>query len=616
MINALQLVIIPPVLWAICYMFGSMLDFKSEKNTGERIVVGLIIIMALFQAVALPFMYYETSVSPLYMICIGFCIAVIVAYIVLFVKNKEWCNIKRKLLVLCHSASKKKILIWGGLIALILFQVFYVIYYQHADEDDSYYIAQINTVLETNRLMDIEPTTGIDSFKQLATYKLIGHEVLLSLIAKFFHANAAFLCHMVMPIVMIPIHYLIVYELAKVIKPKYKEIFFLLCLFVNAFSAFSGATSSAFLFYRIWQGKAVLVSILLPFMMLEFLKIYQERNVSYKKLMVLIAVLWAGFFTTTVGLYLIPIIYFVYTAAYFFSFKDFKNSFKLCIPVLLSLPFVFVKFTTFLSQDYFNGMDTYEVAVTYGSALFEKLLYNDKGWIWVIFFVFSNIYIWKKGTQIEKMISTYASIILFLTFANPLLMDIVVKYVTGESVYWRIFWLFQFRYIVVIAMIIYISEEPRRKLMSTLVMLFLIAGSGEYFFQDTHFHDRGNRYKISDRAVWISDEIIAENDDENNYLLIPGYYSWEIRQYTGKVRLVWGRYAHHFYSEEDFAALEVLYHQLYESKAWNSNRLDEQLEYFHVNYVYLDKEALESNKLPEDFELVFEKDDYVLYKVN
>ena len=62
---------------------------------------------------------------------------------------------------------------------LIAFQLFYVLYYQHSDADDSYYVAQISTIIDTNYLMDIEPTTGIDAFEQLPTYKLIGHEVLL-----------------------------------------------------------------------------------------------------------------------------------------------------------------------------------------------------------------------------------------------------------------------------------------------------------------------------------------------------------------------------------------------------------------------------------------------------
>ena len=112
----------------------------------------------------------------------------------------------------------------------------------------------------------------------------------------------------------------------------------------------------------------------------------------------------------------------------------------------------------------------------------------------------------------------------------------------GEDVYYRLFWLLNFRYIVVIAMLIYISEEVRRKFVSVLLMVFLIAGSGEYILQPPHFIDRQNRYKLSDRVIWISDEIIEENDPEDNYLLMPDKYSWEVRQYTGKIRMVWGRY--------------------------------------------------------------------------
>ena len=159
---------------------------------------------------------------------------------------------------------------WAFIIGLIFYQVFYVVYFQHADSDDSYYLAQINTIVETDYLMNIEPTTGIDVFKQIATYKLIGHEVMLSMIAKMFNVNVAFLSHMIMPIKMIPLHYIVVYELGKIIKYEYKRLFLFFSVIINMFSAFSGAASPAWLLLRIWQGKAVIVSILLPMLLLEF----------------------------------------------------------------------------------------------------------------------------------------------------------------------------------------------------------------------------------------------------------------------------------------------------------------------------------------------------------
>ena len=147
-------------------------------------------------------------------------------------------------------------------------------------------------------------------------------------------------------------------------------------------------------------------------------------------------------------------------------------------------------------------------------------------------------------------------------------------------------------------------------------MILIITGTGDYVFKEPRYTDRVNRYKISDKAVWISEEIIEENDDENNYLLIPDPYSYEVRQYTGSVRLVWGRYVKSFYNESDYMLLETIYSLLYEDKEWNTEWMEEKLRYLHVNYVFLYKDSLKNNEVPDNFEEIFQKDDYVLFKLN
>ena len=619
MLDAVKLILIPLFMCLVCYMFGTILSLKIKNGIGDRIALGFLGVITLFQIVALPFMYYESRVTWLYRICIGFVVMLVVVYIGYVLRSGGWRNNRYEISCFYKKQTRKEMIFWAFIIGLIFYQVFYVVYFQHADSDDSYYLAQINTIVETDYLMNIEPTTGIDVFKQIATYKLIGHEVMLSMIAKMFNVNVAYLSHMIMPMFMIPLHYIVVYELGKIIKYEYKRLFLFFSVIINMFSAFSGAASPAWLLLRIWQGKAVLVSILLPMLLLEFVKVYKEKKVSLRSLVIMTSMLWAGFYASTVGLFLVPIAYFAYTVTYFFTYKDWKNSFKLCIPVFLSLPYVFVKLISFLSQSYFKGISDTKVIFTYRDIFFSKYLSKEYGvngnYVLAAMLLFAIIYIWKKGTKVEKMVFVYMPIVLFLTFLNPILKPFVGTYLMGEDVYYRLFWLLNFRYIVVIAMLIYISEEVRRKFVSVLLMVFLIAGSGEYILQPPHFIDRQNRYKLSDRVIWISDEIIEENDPEDNYLLMPDKYSWEVRQYTGKIRMVWGRYVHHFYSEEDYSKLEKLYNHLYSDKSWDLKWLQEELEYFHVNYLYIDKKAIQNNQVSSDWEVILEEDDYTVFKI-
>lgn len=618
MLDAVKLILIPLFMYAVCYMLGTMLSAKSKNGIGERIALGFLGVITLFQIVALPFMYFESSVTWLYRICIGFVIVLVIGYGGYVLKTSAWKNRQ------CQKSFLKKqtrgeLLFWSIALGIIAFQVFYVVYFQYSNYDDSYYIAQINTIVETNRLLNIEPTTGIDAFNQLATYKLIGHEVLLSMIVKMFNVNAAFLSHMIMPLFMIPLHYIVVYQLAKEIKYEYRNLFFLFSTIINIFSGFSGSAAPAWLLLRIWQGKAVLVSILLPMLLLEFVKIYRERKVSTRSLIVMTSMLWAGFYASTVGLFLVPIAYFAYTVTFFFTYKDWKNSFKLCIPVFLSLPYVFVKMVLFFSKNYFEGTGNVEATYTYRDIFFSKYLsnngYDGKGnYVLAAFLLFAIIYIWKKGTKVEKMISVYMPTVLFLTFLNPLFKPMIGSFL-GEDVYYRLFWLLNFRYIVVIAMLLYVAEEINRKCISVLVMILLIAGTGEYLLQTPRFVERKNRYKLSNRVIWISDEIIAENDPENNYLLMPDKYSWEVREYTGKIRMVWGRYTNHFYKENEFEKLENLYNELYIDKKWDSDKLEDKLNDFHVNYLYLEDEAIEENGIPSEWEIILKREGFTVYKI-
>lgn len=621
MISVLGLLIIPPVLWLICYMLGSILFLKEKSSFSEKLGIGFLTILALFQIVALPFMYYETNFFSLYILCIFTALLLCVIFVVLLIKKQIVIPIISELKELKKKCTVKKILIWCSIVGLIVLHIFLILYFQHSDPDDAYYLAQTNTILDTNYILNVEPSTGIENFEGMATtpaYKLVGYEVLIAVIAKVFHVNVAFLCHMIFPLFLIPIHYVIVYELAKLIDINNKDIFLLLCIFVNLFSSWSGASASTFLSYKIWQGKAVLVSLILPALLIIFWKIYQEKRLSNKNLFILIVILWAGFCSTSVGLYLIPIAYFAYTVSFLFTYKDIKNSFRLCIPIIICLPFVIVKLKVLLAQSFLSNVDKLG-ASSYFSSLFSKYLKglqsSEPNYMFAVFFIIAIIYIWKQGNKIEKMVCVYSPIVLFLTFINPVFFPIVSNYITGNAVYWRLFWLPQFRYIVVIALILYISKDYERKAASILITILLISGSGGFLFKEPYFHERTNRYKLSDRVVWIADKIIAENDKNNNYLLIPGYYSYEVRQYTGKVRLVWGRYADSCYEEEDYKLLELLYNQLYELKVWNPEVLKKRLEYFHVNYVYIPDDALHYNEVPENLEKFYKKDEYTVFKV-
>ena len=73
--------------------------------------------------------------------------------------------------------------------------------------------------------------------------------------------------------------------------------------------------------------------------------------------------------------------------------------------------------------------------------LIDKYLNNHT--ILLIGFILAVLIIINIANQQTKSIVVYPIIALTLTFANPYAIYFVAKYITGTSVYWRMFWLYE-----------------------------------------------------------------------------------------------------------------------------------------------------------------------------
>lgn len=75
---------------------------------------------------------------------------------------------------------KREILIWVIALGTIMVQIVGYIVLQHLDADDSFFVAEISTILQTNYINKIDCTTGIQNYIFDQQYKLVGWEVFLS----------------------------------------------------------------------------------------------------------------------------------------------------------------------------------------------------------------------------------------------------------------------------------------------------------------------------------------------------------------------------------------------------------------------------------------------------
>ena len=120
-----------------------------------------------------------------------------------------------------NAIQKDKVWLGLSIVFIIAFQIFYVVYYQHTDIDDSYYLAQINTIIHTNKISAIDPASGIAELNFNPQYKMVSYEVLMSFIVRLFHVNTAFFMHTILPVFLIPVHYIVIYQIGKFISQRY-----------------------------------------------------------------------------------------------------------------------------------------------------------------------------------------------------------------------------------------------------------------------------------------------------------------------------------------------------------------------------------------------------------
>lgn len=626
------LFLIPTILIIVCLTAGYSIlyIFKKRQNFSKALIVGYIFCTAIFQVISMPFMFFQMKFTPLF--C-GYIVIILLicgyAFYIFFIKAAGIEAIKKELSG--TVSEKEKLIAWCLVLVGVVGQVLYVVVKQHTDIDDSYYIAMVNTIIDTDRVHSIDPASGLAQFGFSSQYKLVSYEVLLSVIVRFFGVNAAYFSHTILPVFLVPLHYLIIINIAKMLDEKTAPYFVLLYEMTNIYSGYSGYSQGAFLLYRIWQGKAVMINIVIPILILVFLWLYNsKRRIGKSEIVCITGVLVSGLHTTTVAVYLIPIAYFGLVVSYLFMHRKWLDTFKLCIPIVFIIPYVVLKLIVLRFDAIQSAVDTIESVTTDAGSLSYIYELIDKymaGNIWMLaLLVLACIYILICGSKKEKGVIALPALVLLVTFCNPFLMTLVAQNVTGSPVYWRLFWLLEIPLILVSAIVLLVKRVKVKDMygMMPAVGVAVIVISGSYIFTESGFVDRENRYKLDGRSVAISDMVLADSEktsyDSEVVLLLPVDLSYSVREYTGRISLLLNRYtSEELYQNvgkrEDYERLNDLGQVLWTEQKWDSKELEKEMEYFDVDYLVLYTQSLEESVIPDSLTEIGTCNEFTIYRV-
>lgn len=298
------------LLFVLLPVFSGMLFYKNRHTLINSYIYGWMLMLAVFEVLAVPLVFLKASLKELTMIWGAIVILLGVAGL--------YCG--RSI----FSEWEKARIQWnfqkGIFILLCFIQIFLVVILQHSDADDNYFIGIANTSLSTDTLLRYDAYTGMPAESFPLRYVFSPFPLFWACVSRITGIHPAILAHTIFPVILILIAYLIIYEISvEIFKEPQKSLLFCNIMAVLVlFGNYSIYTVSSFMLFRIWQGKAIVASIILPLLVLWFIN---EEKRGIKEFIMLLVIVLAGCGVSSMGIVLQLLLLFAYGVVSIFRKK-------------------------------------------------------------------------------------------------------------------------------------------------------------------------------------------------------------------------------------------------------------------------------------------------------
>lgn len=172
---------------------------------------------------------------------------------------------------------------WLLFFLLLGFQLYKAAAYASFDGDDAYYVVESLIAQEADVMYRILPltggSTGLDVRHAMAVFPMW-----VAFISVRAGLHATIVSHVVMPLLLIPLTYLLYYEIGRALfgkaLPRSVElpVFLIIMAFFQIFGNVSIYTNETFFLTRTWQGKALVGALVIPALFWVFLLIYDKNG--------------------------------------------------------------------------------------------------------------------------------------------------------------------------------------------------------------------------------------------------------------------------------------------------------------------------------------------------
>ena len=249
---------------------------KENRSIGVSYIAGFLMLLAAFQLIAVPIVFTDPwgfgNIVKIFTVTVtlftGF--GVIQS---LHLWRAEGDIFKERKPFAAKSKTEK--IQWGIVFILIAFQLFMAVTHASFDGDDAYYVVQSVITDETDTLYRILPYTGLSTNLDMR-HSMAVFPLWIAYIARMTGIHATIVSHTILPMVLIPLTYLIYYEIGKkLFKDKKEQLpsYMIFICMLQIFGNVSIYNNATFFLMRTWQGKSMLANVVIPgiFMILLWL---------------------------------------------------------------------------------------------------------------------------------------------------------------------------------------------------------------------------------------------------------------------------------------------------------------------------------------------------------
>lgn len=276
------------ILWLLAVPFCMGLLFlpmlkKSQRTPGVALMAGYILQFFILELVGIPvvlfvvyngFSTFIKCYTPVLVLC------ALLGIWVTYLRGKKGYELNFKGFSRLKEYSTEGKIMLVLFLGIVCFQLYMAFTRASFDGDDAYYGVQAVIAQQMDTLYRINPYTGrsapLDVRHALALFSIWE-----AYVGSMSNVHATIMAHSVVPLVLIPVTYILYFQIGRILFRKKKELlpmFMVLMALWQMFGAVSIYTPETFFLTRTWQGKSFAGNFVIPAVLWLFLSLFDEKS--------------------------------------------------------------------------------------------------------------------------------------------------------------------------------------------------------------------------------------------------------------------------------------------------------------------------------------------------